>query len=101
MLTGESRPVVKAPGDALLAGSLNLQSPVSLRVERLGAQARYEGVVALMRGALTQRPQLLRAADRIAKPLLWRVLLLALGASAVWSQIDLRGAVWVMVSVRS
>ena len=82
MLTGESRPVVKAPGDAVLAGSLNLQSPVPLRVERLAAQTRYEGMVALMRGALTQRPQLRRAADRIAKPLLWGLLLLALGASA-------------------
>ena len=99
LLTGESRPVVKAPGDAVLAGSLNLQSPVSLRVERLGAQTRYEGIVALMRGALTQRPQVLRAADRIAKPFLWGVLLLALGAAAVWSQIDPSRAVWVMVSV--
>ena len=99
LLTGESRPVPKAPGDAVLAGSLNLQSPVSLRVERLGAQTRYEGIVALMRGALTQRPQVLRAADRIAKPFLWGVLLLALGAAAVWSQIDPGRAVWVMVSV--
>ena len=99
LLTGESRPVVKAPGDEVLAGSLNLQSPVSLRVERLGAQTRYEGIVALMRGALTQRPQVLRAADRIAKPFLWGVLLLALGAAAVWSQIDPGRAVWVMVSV--
>jgi Cu2+-exporting ATPase len=99
LLTGESRPVAKAPGDAVLAGSLNLQAPVSLRVERLGAQTRYEGIVALMRGALTQRPQVLRAADRIAKPFLWGVLLLALGAAAVWSQIDPGRAVWVMVSV--
>ena len=99
LLTGESRPVVKAPGDEVLAGSLNLQSPVSLRVERLGAQTRYEGIVALMRGALTQRPQVLRAADRIAKPFLWGVLLLALGAGAAWSQIDASRAVWVMVSV--
>ncbi len=99
LLTGESWRVAKAPGDEVLAGSLNLLSPVSLRVERLGAQTRYEGIVALMRGALTQRPQVLRAADRIAKPFLWGVLLLALGAAAVWSQIDPSRAVWVMVSV--
>ena len=99
LLTGESRPVVKGPGDEVLAGSLNLRSPVSLRVERLGAQTRYEGIVALMRGALTQRPKLLRAADRIARPFLWSVLALALGAGAVWTQIDPSRAVWVMVSV--
>jgi Cu2+-exporting ATPase len=99
LLTGESRPVPKAVGDEVLAGSLNLRAPVSMRVERLGAQTRYEGIVALMRGALTQRPQLLRAADHIAKPFLWGVLLLALGAGAVWSQVDPGRAVWVMVSV--
>ena len=99
LLTGESRPVPKQPGDELLAGSLNLGPPVAMRVVRLGAQTRYEGIVALMRGALTQRPPLLRAADRIATPFLWGVLLLAAAAGAVWSQIDPGRAVWVMVSV--
>ena len=99
LLTGESRPVPKGPGDELLAGSLNLGAPVSMRVVRLGAQTRYEGIVALMRGALAQRPPLLRAADRIATPFLWGVLLLAAAAGAVWSQIDPSRAVWVMVSV--
>ena len=99
LLTGESRPVPKALGDELLAGSLNLGAPVAMRVVRLGAQTRYEGIVALMRGALTQRPPLLRAADRIATPFLWGVLLLAAAAGAVWSQIDPGRAVWVMVSV--
>ncbi len=99
LLTGESRAVPKEHGDELLAGSLNLGAPVAMRVTRLGAQTRYEGIVALMRGALTQRPPLLRAADRIATPFLWGVLLLAAGAGAVWSQIDPGRAVWVMVSV--
>ena len=99
LLTGESRAVPKEHGDELLAGSLNLGAPVAMRVTRLGAQTRYEGIVALMRGALTQRPPLLRAADRIATPFLWSVLLLAAGAGAVWSQIDPGRAVWVMVSV--
>ena len=99
LLTGESRPVPKEHGDELLAGSLNLGAPVAMRVVRLGAQTRYEGIVALMRGALTQRPPLLRAADRIATPFLWGVLLLAAAAGAVWSQIDPGRAVWVMVSV--
>ena len=99
LLTGESRPLPKTPGDELLAGSLNLGAPVAMRVVRLGAQTRYEGIVALMRGALMQRPPLLRAADRIATPFLWGVLLLAGVAGAVWSQIDPGRAVWVMVSV--
>jgi len=99
LLTGESRPVPKQPGDVAIAGSLNLGAPVTLRVERLGADTRYEAVVALMRSALTQRPALVRAADRVAVPFLWGVLLLAAAAGGVWSFIDPARAVWVMVSV--
>jgi Cu2+-exporting ATPase len=40
-----------------------------------------------------------RAADRLAAPFLAAVLLLALGAAIVWSQIDPSRAVWVAVSV--
>ena len=99
LLTGESRPVPKRPGDVGVAGSLNLIAPVSQRVERLGADTRFEAVVALVRAALTQRPSSVRAADRIAVPFLWGVLLLAAGAGAVWSVIDPGRAVWVAVSV--
>ncbi|HEY8707645.1 MAG TPA: heavy metal translocating P-type ATPase, partial [Burkholderiaceae bacterium] len=99
LLTGESRPVVKRPGDPVIAGSLNLGAPVTMRVERLGPDTRFEAVVALMRGALTQRPALVRTADRIAVPFLWGVLLLAALAAAAWSVIDPSRAVWVAVSV--
>ena len=99
LLTGESRPVERGPGEWVVAGSLNLGAAVTMRVERLGADTRFEGVVALMRGALTQRPALVRTADRIAVPFLWGVLLLAAMAGAVWSVIDPARAVWVTVAV--
>ena len=99
LLTGESRPVAKRPGDEAIAGSFNLAGPVVQRVERLGDQTRYAGIVSLMRTAMSARPPLLRAADRIAAPFLWGVLLLALCAGAAWSMIDPTRAVWVMVSV--
>ena len=99
LLTGESRPLARAAGDQALAGSLNLDAPVTQRAERLGADTRRDGVIALMRDALTQRPPLLAAADRFAAPFLWGVLLLAAGAGAVWSIIDPPRALWVAVSV--
>ena len=99
LLTGESHPVVKACGDAVVAGSVNLLSPVVMRVDRVGADTRYEAIVALMREARTQRPALLATADRWAAPFLWAVLLLAAAAGAAWSVIDPTRAVWVVVSV--
>ena len=99
MLSGESRPVAKACGDAVSAGSMNLQSPVVMRVERVGPDTRYEAIVALMRAARTQRPAMLASADRWAAPFLWAVLLLATAAGAMWSLVDPSRAVWVVVSV--
>ncbi|MEO6745591.1 MAG: cation-translocating P-type ATPase [Caldimonas sp.] len=99
LLTGESRPVEKRPGDDAIAGSLNLRAAVLQRVDRLGPETRYEGIVALLRTALARRPPTLQVADRVAAPFLAGVLVLAAAAAAVWSIVDPTRAVWVAVSV--
>ena len=99
LLSGESAPVVKSEGAAVVAGSLNLLAPVRVRVERVGADTRLQAIVSLMRSALVQRPSTAALADRWAGPFLWAVLLLAAGAAAVWSLIDPARAVWVAVAV--
>ncbi len=99
LLSGESSPVVKPAGAAVVGGSINLGAPVRVRLDRVGADTRLEAIVALMRGAMSQRPALARLADRWAGPFLWTVLLLAAGAAAAWSVIDPSRALWVAVSV--
>ncbi len=99
LLTGESRPVPKRVSDALVGGSINLSAPVVMRVERVGADTRYQHLVIMMRSAMSQRPALARRADAWAGPFLWAVLLLAAAAAMVWSVIDPDRAVWVAVSV--
>jgi Cu2+-exporting ATPase len=99
LLTGESAPVAKACGAAVVAGSINLGAPVVMLVQRVGGDTRLEAIVALMRDAMSQRPAAARAADRWAGPFLWAVLVLAAGAAAVWSVVDPSRAVWVAVSV--
>ena len=99
LLTGEPRPVPKRVGHAVVAGSMNLSGAVDFRVERTGADTRYEAIVALMRQALSQRPDLGRVADRWAGPFLIAVIALALGAAFAWHWIDPDRAVWVAVSV--
>lgn len=99
LLSGESHPVAKAVGESVVGGSVNLGVPVTVRVERVGADTRYEQIVALVRQAMTQRPDTTRLADRIAGPFLWGVLLLALGGALAWQQIDPSRSIWVAVSV--
>jgi Cu2+-exporting ATPase len=99
LLSGESTPLRRGPGDAVLAGSLNRGAPAIMRVERVGADTRYEGIVALMKGAAALRPGAAELADRWAAAFLWAVLLLAAGAAALWSLIDPSRALGAAVAV--
>jgi P-type Cu2+ transporter len=99
MLSGESRPVERGVGDAVVGGSVNLAAPVVVGLQRIGEGTRYQQIVELLQHALTQRPSVMRAADRLAGPFLLGVLVLAAVAAAAWSVIDPTRAVWVAVSV--
>lgn len=99
LLSGEALPVLKPCGAAVVAGSLNLRAPVLLRAEKLGADTRFEAIVRLMREALATRPAALLAAEQVAGPFLWGVLLLAAGAACAWSYTAPERALWVAVSV--
>ena len=99
LLTGESRPLPRAHGEAVLAGSLNLTSTVEVEVTSLGKQTRFGQMVALMESASVSKPSMALLADRVAKPFLWGVLVLA-AVAAVWGwQYSPSHALMVAVSV--
>ncbi len=99
LLTGESKPVARVAGDAIVAGSNNLSSVVRLRVERTGGQTRFAQIVTLMESASLSKPRLALLADRLAKPFLVAVLLAAAGAGAFWWGTDPGRALMVAVAV--
>jgi len=99
LLSGESRPLARGPGDAVIAGSHNLAGVVLARVEQVGAQTHFAQIVGLMESASTTKPQLARLADRIAKPFLIGVLLAAGLACLYWWSEDPERAMMVAVAV--
>ena len=99
LLTGESHPVVRQQGEAVVAGSFNLAGPVEMRVDRLGRDTRFAQIVSLMEKASTEKPRLAILADRIAAPFLVLVLLGAALAGWYWWQIDHTKALAVAVAV--
>ena len=99
LLTGEATPRSKQVGDSVVSGSANLDAPLDVRVQRLGAQTVYAGMVALMRDAATQKPALVQLADRVARPFLWGVLLCAVLAAAWWWPAGPAQALMVAVAV--
>lgn len=99
LLSGESHPLERGEGDAVVAGSINLAAPVEVLIERLGADTRHRQIVDLMERALSQRPALLRMADRVAAPFVVTVLLIAVVAALAWHAIDPARALPVAVAV--
>ena len=99
LLSGESAPLERHTGDTVLAGSHNLRETVTLKVTALGEATRYAAIVNLMQTASLHKPRLAALADRIAKPFLLVVLLVA-ALAAVWAWGESPGkALMVAVSV--
>lgn len=88
LLSGESAPVLKRRGDALIAGSLVVEGPAVMDVARVGGETVLAGIVALLTRAAAERPRLARAGERAAAGFVARVLALATLTAIGWSLID-------------
>ena len=99
LLTGESKPLLRSPRSAVIAGSRNLSGPLEVRVLCVGAATRYAAIVALMEQASLDKPRLAQLADRIASPFLLLVLVASAGAAAWWWPLGPAHAIGVAVAV--
>ena len=99
LLTGESLPVPKAAGATVTGGSINLQSPLLLRVTRIGAETTVQAIVRLLDRAMSEKPRGVMDADRVAGRFVALVLVAAALTVATWLWLEPARAVWVAVSV--
>lgn len=99
LLTGESKPVAKAPGDAVTGGSINAESPLIVQVEQVGEGTRLSAIVSLMERAALEKPQIVEMADRIASYFVAILLAVAVLVAVGWYWIDPGRALWITVSV--
>jgi len=81
MVTGESRPVAKGPGDTLVAGTVATDSAVRLRVTAVGEDTALAGIQRLVAQAQESRSAAQVLADRAAAVLFY----VAIAAGAVTS----------------
>lgn len=66
LLTGEAMPVAKAPGDALIGGTINGAGSLVMRADAVGAETRLQRIVALVAAAARSRAPIQSLADRVA-----------------------------------
>lgn len=99
LLSGESTPLQKAPGDALIGGSINMDSPLVMRVERIGQDTVLAEISRLLESAQHQKPAITQLADRVAAGFVTGVLLLAGLVGLYWWQQDPQHWLPILVSV--
>jgi Cu+-exporting ATPase len=83
MLTGESLPVDKKPGDAIYAGTVNVNGQITLRVTATGEETALAGVIAAVQRAQTSRANIQRLGDRVSSVFVPVVVVIAV-ATALW-----------------
>ncbi|MDN3523464.1 heavy metal translocating P-type ATPase [Halomonas ramblicola] len=99
MLTGETLPVTRRPGDAVSGGSRNVESPLVVRVTHAGRDARAARIVDLSDRAFASRPRLAQLAARMAHLFVLRLLLVTACVATAWWFIDPSRVLWVTLSV--
>ncbi|HEV3496525.1 MAG TPA: heavy metal translocating P-type ATPase [Actinomycetes bacterium] len=85
MLTGESVPVEKAPGDPVTGATVNTSGVVTVRATRVGAETALAQIVRLVEEAQASKGHIQRLADRVAGVFVPAVMAVALATFAGWA----------------
>jgi len=102
MITGESRPVEKRPGQQVIGATINLSGSFRFRAERVGRDTMLWRIIALVEEAQGSKAPVQHLADRVAAVFVPTVLAMAAITFVVWISFGsfdqaLRNAVSVLV----
>jgi Cu+-exporting ATPase len=84
MLTGESMPVAKGPGDQVTGGTINRSGTLLFRVTRLGQETTLAHIIEMVRQAQMGKPPIGRLVDRVSAVFVPVVILVALVTFGIW-----------------
>lgn len=84
MITGESRPVLKVPGDEVIGGTVNVSSALRVKVSRVGKDTAISQIAKLIEDAQSSKAPIEAVADRISRYFVPVILVLSLVTFIVW-----------------
>ena len=84
MLTGESLPVAKGPGDIVTGGAVNAEGLIAIRVSAVGAQSVLAHIIELVENAQTKKAPIERLVDQVSAVFVPTVLAIAAIALLAW-----------------
>jgi len=94
-ITGESLPVQRHAGEALISGSLNVGGPFDMRAERVAKESTFAGIIRMVEQAQRSKAPMSRLADRYA--IVFLVVAVVIAAAAWLASGDPVRAVAVLV----
>jgi P-type Cu+ transporter len=93
LITGESKPVTKIPGNSLFAGSINGQGVIKMKVEQEFSNSTIAQVIQLVQSTCQKKPKVQNIADKIAGIFIPIVLLLSFMVLGFWVSMAFMGIV--------
>jgi Cu+-exporting ATPase len=87
LVTGESMPVSKSPGDLVIGGTLNQTGSLVMRADKVGRDTMLARIVQMVAEAQRSRAPIQRMADRVSAWFVPAVLLVAVVAAIVWATV--------------
>ena len=84
MLTGESMPVGKGPGDSVSGGTLNMNGSLTFTALRVGKDTVLAQIIRYVEEAQGSKAPVQALADRVAGVFAWAVLAIGTAAFIVW-----------------
>jgi Cu+-exporting ATPase len=85
LVTGESMPAEKNPGDAVIGGSINQTGTLLVRVTKVGEESFLSQVARQVEEARALKPGILALVDRVLQVYVPGVLVFAGGAILIWT----------------
>ncbi len=99
LLTGESLPCRKQNGDTLVGGTVNIESPLTMQVEKVGDSTVLASIIRLLERAQAEKPELAKLAEKVASRFVPIILLIAVGVFFWWYLHEPSRAFWIALSV--
>jgi len=99
MLTGESEPVVKAGGDLVSAGTVNIHGALEIRISRLLGDTALGRIIDLVESAQASKASIQRLSDRIVPWFVAITLSLGLATFLWWMETDFEIALMAATAV--
>jgi Cu+-exporting ATPase len=93
LLTGESTPVLKAPGDLVLGGTTCVSGGCLMRVTKVGCETTLGQMELLVQEAQASKAGIQRVADMVARIFVPSVVTLAFATFVIWSSLVFSGVV--------